>query len=92
MTVPPTQLREFLDGHWGWARDLVREQAEDPLFHPVVGLDTESYRQRVLEQMHAAARADVPKYLFPTDYGGSTTPVRRSRPSRPSGAATCRSW
>jgi acyl-CoA oxidase len=70
MTADAARLRTFLDGRWGWARDLVREQARQPLFQPVHGLDTATYRERVLEQMHAVAKTDVAPFLFPEAYGG----------------------
>jgi acyl-CoA oxidase len=68
--VDPATVQRFLDGRWGWVRDDVREQARDPLFHTVHDLDGEAYRERVLEQMHAIARTDHPRRLFPVEHGG----------------------
>jgi acyl-CoA oxidase len=70
MAADAERVRRFLDGRWGWVRDLVREQAQNPLFHPVPGIGMHEHRERILQQMHEVARTDVPAYLFPEAYGG----------------------
>ena len=63
-------LKRFLDGRWADAREQTREQLRRPEFHPVYGLDTEAYRQRVFEQAKELARTPGPKLGFPKRYGG----------------------
>jgi acyl-CoA oxidase len=63
-------LRTFLDGRWGWARDEVRAQLAEPLFHPVHDVATEDHRRRVLDQLRAVAKTRGPRLLFPARYGG----------------------
>jgi acyl-CoA oxidase len=69
-SVDAGTLQRFLDGRWGWAREDVRAQAREPLFHTVHDLDRESYRARVLAQLRAIARTDHPRRLFPVEHGG----------------------
>jgi acyl-CoA oxidase len=70
-SVDAEQLRGFVDGQWGYARDEVREVlSDDPLFHPAYGLGVEEYRDRVWEQLGALAKTRGPKLLFPEEYGG----------------------
>jgi acyl-CoA oxidase len=69
---PPdvSRLQSFLDGRWAEVRAEVRAQLREPLFHPVHGLDVESYRQRVFEQTAEIGKGPGPKLGFPERYGG----------------------
>jgi acyl-CoA oxidase len=64
------ELRRVLDGRWGEIRDQVREALRDPQFRPSMGLTMDEHRDRVREQMHAIAKTDGPRLLFPKAYGG----------------------
>jgi acyl-CoA oxidase len=64
------RLKRFLDGRWADAREQAREQLRRAEFHPVYGLDTEAYRQRVFEQAKELALTPGPKLGFPKKYGG----------------------
>ncbi|MDX1621191.1 MAG: acyl-CoA dehydrogenase, partial [Nitriliruptorales bacterium] len=68
--LDPSRLRAFLDGRWASVREMVREQAKDPLFHPVYDLPVDEYRERVLQQLRAIAKTEGPRLLFPKEYGG----------------------
>ncbi|MDX1660035.1 MAG: acyl-CoA dehydrogenase family protein, partial [Nitriliruptorales bacterium] len=69
-TSDADSLRTFLDGHWAEVRDMVRERAKEPLFHPVHDLPTDEYREHVLKQLKAIAKTEGPRLLFPEEYGG----------------------
>ncbi len=63
-------IQAVLDGPWADARDLVRRLADDPLFHPVYGLTTEQYRDRVWEQALRLAAVGHIRVGFPPSAGG----------------------
>ena len=63
-------MQSFLDGRWTEARAGAREQLRDPLFAPAYGLDTETHRDRVAQQMQALADTPGPQLGFPERYGG----------------------
>ena len=69
-TPDPIRLLTFLDGRWAGARAAARTQLQDPLFAPVYGLDVESHRERVAQQMQVLAENPGPRLGFPERYGG----------------------
>lgn len=70
LDVDVAALRELVDGRWAHVRRQVREQLRGPLFAPVHGLDIDSHRQRVYEQMRALAASGLPRLGFPKEHGG----------------------
>lgn len=73
MTAPAPDARRvqtFLDGRWAHVREESRARLREPLFHPVYGLDLETYRARVSEQLRVLAGGPGPKLGFPKRYGG----------------------
>jgi acyl-CoA oxidase len=67
-------LRTLLDGRWGHIRDEVRQSLRGDLFAPVHGLDTESHRDRVAEQMRVLADSKLSGLGFPASVGGGEDP------------------
>ena len=65
-------LRRLIDGELAWARDRIRDEIlTDPDFAPAVGLDDDTHRQRVFDQlMKLAAKDRGTDVGFPEDVGG----------------------
>jgi acyl-CoA oxidase len=70
MPIDLSVIRTALDGRWHGIRDKARELSSDPRFAIVVGEDTETQRERVLERMHVLAELGYSRNGFPTRYGG----------------------
>jgi acyl-CoA oxidase len=68
--VTAERLERELDGRWAFAREETRKVLAEPLFHPVHGLDTQTYRAHVMDQLRALAKTEGPRQLFPEEYGG----------------------
>ena len=69
-SVDAARLQRVLDGERAQVREETRRELRDPLLHPVYGLDTESHRARVFDQMKKLAQGRGPKLGFPARYGG----------------------
>ena len=69
-TVAAERIQKVLDGPRAEVRNETRREMRHPLLHPVYGLDTESHRARVFDQMVHLAKGRGPKLGFPTRYGG----------------------
>jgi acyl-CoA oxidase len=63
-------LRAVLDGRWGWVREMARDLAAEPLFHPEQVTDVEAMRERVLQQLCALADTRGARLGFPRAFGG----------------------
>jgi acyl-CoA oxidase len=72
LTVDPDRevLRRTLDGRWAQIRDEVRETLRAPVFARQLGLGLDEQRDHVMAQAHAIAATNVPRFLFPAQYGG----------------------
>lgn len=68
--ISAVRLQMHLDGPWRATRELTRAQLRHPIMHPVWGLEDAVYRARVFEQMQLLAATDIPRLLFPIEYGG----------------------
>lgn len=69
-------LRHHLDGDEREVRDRVRELLCDPLFHPRSGMDRDTHRARVWDQMHRLATAGLsPALAYGSDQGGADDPA-----------------
>jgi acyl-CoA oxidase len=68
--VDPRALTDLLDGRWAALRRSVREQMSGARFSDPVGLDLETHRAQVYEQLRELARTDRPRLGFDKEYGG----------------------
>ncbi|OLT28285.1 acyl-CoA oxidase [Nocardiopsis sp. CNR-923] len=70
LRVDEAELRGLLDGRWAWARERARDLLQGEEFAPVHGLSVDAHRARVLTQLKALARTEIPAYGFPESVGG----------------------
>ncbi|PRX49893.1 acyl-coenzyme A oxidase [Prauserella shujinwangii] len=68
--VDPAALTELLDGRWAKIRREIREQVADTKFREPYGLDVETHRAQVLDQLRELAATGRPRLGFPREYGG----------------------
>ncbi|RCW47207.1 acyl-coenzyme A oxidase [Halopolyspora algeriensis] len=64
------KLGEVLDGRWADVRVQVRETLRDTELPPGDGLDVDSHRKLILDQLHRLAASGIPRLGFPGEYGG----------------------
>jgi acyl-CoA oxidase len=63
-------LRRVLDGRWHEVRDSARALAVEGAFRSGTGLDVESHRAQVLDQLQMLADSEHPRRGFPSRFGG----------------------
>ncbi|MFI6577341.1 acyl-CoA dehydrogenase [Nocardiopsis sp. NPDC050513] len=71
LRVDEAELRGLLDGRWARVRERARDLLQGEEFAPVRGLSVDDHRARVLTQLRALAKTEVPAYGFPEAVGGS---------------------
>ncbi|WP_116244465.1 acyl-CoA dehydrogenase [Nocardiopsis sp. FIRDI 009] len=71
LRVDEAELRGLLDGRWANVRERARDLLQGEEFAPVHGLSVDEHRARVLTQLKALAKTEIPGYGFPEAVGGS---------------------
>jgi acyl-CoA oxidase len=70
--VDPDALTAVLDGRWADLRSDVRARMAGETFRDPVGLDVQSHRAQVLDQLRVLAGTDTPGLGFDKAYGGGS--------------------
>ncbi|WP_406638234.1 acyl-CoA dehydrogenase [Amycolatopsis sp. WGS_07] len=68
--VDPDALTAVLDGRWSALKRDVRAQMSAEQFRSTIGLDVETHRVQVLDQLRKLAETDRPALGFDAAYGG----------------------